>query len=202
MFAESLGIALWLAASGSTPTMSVDESADTTEIVNLLINENLASESEAPDGGYLVVVAETLAVCLPETEDPQERAFSLAAMLEQHCASLDVPDSLRRDLLCQQEGGMLPTSRFENGEVVLASQITAIFSGDILRGWDDFYRTFPGSRGLLEFTAPAFSPDGSHALIYVSHSCGGLCGTGFLIYLSRGSDGHWQMTKRSMLWIS
>jgi hypothetical protein len=94
---------------------------------------------------------------------------------------------------------MLPSARYENAQVVLESQIEAIFSGE--GWWEEFYRTFPESRGYVQFTAPAYSEDGKHALIYVSHSCGGLCGTGWLIYLSK-PNGKWEITARRMLWIS
>jgi hypothetical protein len=43
MFAASLGITTWAATVGSVPALPVDETSDTTEIVNLLINERLAS---------------------------------------------------------------------------------------------------------------------------------------------------------------
>jgi hypothetical protein len=107
---------------------------------------------------------------------------------------------MRRELVCQQEGGMLPTSRFDDAQMVSASQIDAIFSSD--GWWEEFYRTFPGSRGFVAFTDPVFSADRTHALVYVSHSCGGLCGTGWLVYLLRATDGHWRIASRRMLWIS
>lgn len=201
MLAASVALTLALAGSGSSPEASVNEKADTVEIVGLLLKDRLAANGEEPDGTYLVVAAEYLVICPVKAGDEDEE-FSFAKVVEQSCAAANVPAPLRRELLCQQEGGMLPTGSFENAEVVLQSQFTALFAGDISDGWDMFYKAFPGSRGFVEFTAPVFSPDRKHALIYVSHSCGGLCGTGWLVYLSRDASGHWQIASQQMLWIS
>jgi hypothetical protein len=201
MLAASVALTLALAGSGSVPAASVDEKTDAVEIVGLLLKERLAANGEEPDGTYLVVAAEYLVICPPKVGEDDEE-FSFAKMVEDGCAAANVPAPLRRELLCQQEGGMLPTAKFENAEVVLQSQITAFFAGDIMDGWDTFYRTFPGSRGYVEFTAPVFSSDHQQALVYVSHSCGGLCGTGWLVNLTRQADGHWRIAAQPMLWIS
>jgi len=197
--------ALVLAASGlAVPASADDADADTTAIVNLLVRDRLAARGEAPDGSYLVVAAETIVLCPPRSRDDEpgdtREGFSLSAMVEGSGVFEKAPEPLRRELLCQQEGGMLPTARLDDALVVSETQISAAFSGEGF--WDDFYRAFPGSRGYLEFTAPAFSANRREALIYFSHSCGGLCGTGWLVHLSRDAGGAWKIESRQMLWIS
>lgn len=172
---------------------------DTAAIVSVLVKDRLAANGEEPEGDYLVVVAETIAVCPPGVGGGDEEEFSTASMIQSTGHFPGVADSMLQTMLCQQEDGMLPSSRIPSATVVLQSEIDAIFSGD--GWWEEFYRVFPGSRGLVQFTAPVFSADGKRALVYVSHSCGGLCGTGWLVLLSRDAGG-WQIADRRMLWIS
>ncbi|HKD17251.1 MAG TPA: hypothetical protein VKG23_05220 [Thermoanaerobaculia bacterium] len=195
MFVANVGLALLLVGPGSTPA---NRDADTAEIIGLLIDERLRAAGEEPNGSYLVVAAEEIVVC-PSKGDGEEKD-TMAHVIAGAASMADAPGDLRRELLCQQEGGMLPTASFENARVVSESQIEASFEG--ADWWQGFYRTFPESRGFLQFTAPAFSSDGQSALIYVSHFCGGLCGTGWLVYLTRSDDGHWRIASKQMLWIS
>jgi hypothetical protein len=196
MFA-AIGLVLALSSATVAPDEAFDENVETAEIIGLLLRDRLAANGEGPDGNYLVVSAEFLVLCTPNDDEQYE--YSLTADIGAPGVLPAVPESLRRALLCEPAGGMLPTDNFENAQVVLSSEIDAIFSGE--GWWEDFYKTFPGSRGYVQFTAPAFSPDHQHALIYVSHSCGGLCGTGWLVYLARGESG-WRIESRQMLWIS
>ena len=189
---------LSLAVSGPDETTGMGRhDADTVEIVNLLVKDFLGSRGEAPEGGYLVVVAETLVICPPDGEE--DDAFSVASAIREPDLAVDVPESMRRSLLCDQEVGMLPTANLEDARVVLSSEIDAIFTGG--GWWEEFYKTFPGSRGFLQFSAVAFSEDGKQAFLYVSHSCGGLCGTGWIVSLSRRGE-RWQVASKRMLWIS
>lgn len=67
--------------------------------------------------------------------------------------------------------------------------------------WKGFYKNHPNAGGFWQFSQPAYNSAGDEAIVYVSHSCGGLCGTGHLYLLTRRS-GVWKMTNRLMLWIS
>jgi|HubBroStandDraft_4_1064222.scaffolds.fasta_scaffold138929_2 hypothetical protein len=68
-------------------------------------------------------------------------------------------------------------------------------------GWTAFYEKHPHAGGFWQFSRPAYNLAGDEALVYVSHSCGWLCGTGHL-YLLRRDGGHWKVNNRLMLWIS
>lgn len=68
-------------------------------------------------------------------------------------------------------------------------------------GWKDFYQKYPKSAGYWEFSRPGYNQANDEALLYVSHSCGWLCGTGHLYLLSK-QNGHWVVKNRVMLWIS
>ncbi len=65
--------------------------------------------------------------------------------------------------------------------------------------------TFPsGIDSLSDYSAAhrrAFSDDGRQALIEVSGTCGGLCGSGWLVVLER-TDDRWQVRGMLMTWVS
>lgn len=68
-------------------------------------------------------------------------------------------------------------------------------------GWKDFYRKYPKSSGYWTFSPVGYDSGGAEALVYVGHHCGGLCGTGHLVLLTK-EDGRWVIKNRLMLWIS
>lgn len=67
--------------------------------------------------------------------------------------------------------------------------------------WGNYYKRFPGSQGILALSRVGFSTDGTHALLYASNHCGGLCGGGsYVVMEKRGS--HWVIGKEIEMWIS
>ncbi|GAA5162970.1 hypothetical protein [Viridibacterium curvum] len=82
------------------------------------------------------------------------------------------------------------------------SQLNKLDSEDSTPGfWNLFYRTFPDSTGLMGFSNVGFNASKDQAAFVVSHACGGLCGSGRLVLMSRrGSLWHTEKTKR--LWSS
>lgn len=49
--------------------------------------------------------------------------------------------------------------------------------------WEEFYRRYPETRGFVTFSRVGFNVDKTQALVYQSHSCGGLCGGGGYVLL-------------------
>jgi hypothetical protein len=84
-------------------------------------------------------------------------------------------------------------------------KVDAIFERDAsIRsppGWDPFYVEFPGAKGLMRISVPAFTSDGRHAVIYLETTCNVMCGSGFYIELVRGKRG-WKVSHRETAWIS
>jgi len=68
-------------------------------------------------------------------------------------------------------------------------------------GWDNFYKKYPDAAGYWEFSRPGYNSLHNEAVLYVGHSCGGLCGTGHLYFLTKQND-QWRVKNRLMLWIS
>ena len=69
------------------------------------------------------------------------------------------------------------------------------------KGWDRFYKLHPKAAGFWSFSRPGYDVAHDEAVLYVSHSCGWLCGTGHLYFLVK-QNGQWSVRNRTMLWIS
>jgi hypothetical protein len=66
-------------------------------------------------------------------------------------------------------------------------------------GWEQLGRSFPGFKGFAQVSAPAFVDDG--AVVFVSFSCGSLCGKSWLVRLAL-RDGRWRVVDRKLLSVS
>jgi len=69
------------------------------------------------------------------------------------------------------------------------------------RGWKNFYAVYPGAHGVLYVSLPAYSADGSRAVIVLGTGCGSLCGVGEIVELEK-KDGVWRRTRDQETWIS
>jgi hypothetical protein len=75
------------------------------------------------------------------------------------------------------------------------------FKVDTHKGWDDFYKKYPGSSGFIRLSRVGFNTGRSEALVYIEHGCGATCGTGSYVLLTKGEEG-WRVIKTVGLWIS
>lgn len=67
--------------------------------------------------------------------------------------------------------------------------------------WDKFYKMYPNTGGFYTVSRVGFSKDSTQALVFVAHSCGGLCGEGNYFFLQQ-TDGVWKVVKKQMTWVS
>jgi hypothetical protein len=65
--------------------------------------------------------------------------------------------------------------------------------------WNLLHTQFPDAAGILEFASPAYSPDGSTALVYFWTGCGGQCANGY-VYVLEKSDGTWRVVQTFSPW--
>ena len=170
------------------PHVRRNADAEMAAIVRVIVDERIAARSEAPQGDYLVVVDQTVEV-------PREQlGESLELLLPR------VPIDMKVRLVSENQNRVpLPALQTKNARIASSQTIEKIFAG---KGWwQEFYHRYPDSKGFLQVSKPVFSDDRQTALIYVTHSCGGLCGTGWVMLLSR-EGGTWRIADKQMLWIS
>jgi hypothetical protein len=83
-------------------------------------------------------------------------------------------------------------------KLVSERKLDAIFAKS---WWKGFYHAFPNASGIFRLSLPGYSADGKLALVQVSGSCGGLCGSGFY-WVLRYVHGSWIVVKRNPAWVS
>jgi hypothetical protein len=76
-------------------------------------------------------------------------------------------------------------------------------NGHVIDGWKKFYERYPNSGGFYQFSAIAYDKTGTTALVYLAHSCDGLCGRGRYVIIKKIA-GKWRETKVSPScgWVS
>src|SRR5439155_26124159 len=74
--------------------------------------------------------------------------------------------------------------------LVPKEKISSIFAAKSVDVWADFYKLYPDSGGYIEMSAVGFNADRTYAIVYMGHSCGGLCGGGTYHFLQK-KDGKW-----------
>src|SRR5262245_13674610 len=113
-------------------------------------------------------------MCLPKAEPKWEKiigeAISEYVKLNQH------PWLLQRQFKIEKPYDLVTPNEFK----------AALGQGN----WDNFYRHYPDSGGLIHFSAVGFNTDKTVAVVYMSHSCGLRCGHGEYHFLQK-IDGKW-----------
>ncbi len=74
-------------------------------------------------------------------------------------------------------------------------------AGSLLKGWEEFYKKYPESYGYVVLSRVGFDAEKRQAMVYVSRYCGGLCGDGAYILLTK-DEGRWKVKNELRLWVS
>jgi hypothetical protein len=74
-------------------------------------------------------------------------------------------------------------------------------AGNPTEYWEAFYAAYPDSPGLIRLSRVGVDPSREQALVWVTHQCGGRCGTGSYLLLSK-ANGSWVVTARSVVTMS
>jgi len=86
-------------------------------------------------------------------------------------------------------------------QVVLISEeeINHIFKNG--KGWDDFYKKYPHSHGIITLSRVAFNNDKNIAFLSFGNQCHWLTGIGYYVLL-RKEDNRWVIVTKVITWIS
>jgi hypothetical protein len=85
--------------------------------------------------------------------------------------------------------------------LVSNAMIHELFSNGPIEGWPRFLEEYSGYWGFFRSTQVGFNRSKDQALIYLTYSCGPLCGEGSYMFLSK-SDGVWRREDKLRIWIS
>jgi hypothetical protein len=83
---------------------------------------------------------------------------------------------------------------------VTPEEVTSYFRDGAGR-WDEFYKDYRQSSGLIRVSRVGFNQRNDQALVYVEHDCGTLCGTGKYFSLKK-SAGAWRVIRDYQRWVS
>lgn len=157
-----------------------------------------------PQASRTVLLDTSVAFCDIVTKAPEIEPTCGSPLLEEAIGSFafdaQVPRRLRQELiLANRESVAIPDAGIPNVIRVSRARLDRSFDGG--DGWPGFYSAFPRSSGSAALSRAVLSQDGSHALLYASHRCGGACGAGYLHYFARG-NGSWRIVDSVMVWDS
>ena len=111
-----------------------------------------------------------------------------------------IPKKLRLELIAvNQSRTAIPKFTSPLVQYSTRKQIYEVFQNQ--GWWKDVYTRYPDTTGFAEASRAALTADHMHALVYLSYSCGGSCGTGFLYFLGRSGD-QWKIEVSSLVWVS
>ena len=78
-------------------------------------------------------------------------------------------------------------------------EIEDIFEG--LHGWDDFYKRYPGSQGIMVLSMVGFNNEKNQAIVSVGNQSNWLAGEGYYVFLVK-EDGKWSIKGQLLEWVS
>ncbi len=115
----------------------------------------------------------------------------------------EVSQALLDDFAAQNAQPVTLQDRFNlSVNVVLIGQdeVSRLF-GQSGSGWDEFYKRYPNSQGLMTLSRVGFNAQGDRALVYIGNQSHYLAGAGYAVVLGL-KDGQWTILNQVMLWIS
>lgn len=113
----------------------------------------------------------------------------------------EVPEELRDNFSARNRH----SAKLEKGRIKAPIRITLVSEEEVATllkasdGWDALPKKYPNTRDVFVVSRPGISPDHHHAVLYVGHSCGPLCGGGTDLLLGQTNDG-WKILKRGTVW--
>ena len=110
------------------------------------------------------------------------------------------------DFAIKNESSAALTDKFQlKAAVILVSKddVKAIFRPYVPldEAWKVFHAKYPKASSIVNLSRVGFNKEKTQALVYYSYVCGGLCGQGQYLLLTKKDD-KWVIEKEVMAWIS
>jgi hypothetical protein len=150
--------------------------ADEYAVISVIINDWGRHKSDDSDTSKLTLLIKDATEPWKGFGDDFE---SFAAGLKE--SSKELLAETIEDYKIKNKGPHKLSARFDTKAryaLVDADEIDGFFRVKGPGGWEDFYKKYPKSGGFVTFSRVGFNSDRTQALVYQSHSCGGLCGGG------------------------
>ncbi len=174
----------------STPTPAFDPAATEYAVYSALI-EGMFSISQLD-----VVVIEDHTGLGVSSADAQQLAYLKESLPEVDQAMLD--DFQARNAQAEPLAGRFT---FKVKVKLISQDEVKQFFDPGGGAWDEFYKRYPNSQGIMTLSKVGFNVAGDRALVYVGNQSHFLAGTGYAVVLAR-KGGVWTILNQIMLWIS
>jgi hypothetical protein len=200
----ALGLNLLLVASSgqtwarksNSPEVACSNFADDSEIYGVAIHETLMKGDHTDD--QILLLDQTSAGYPPGMGAWTSFGGEKRKELLDAAASKTKSDfEARTKLHCDVPKNIEPHSKIV---FVTSKEEDELFSGG-RDDWGAFKKKYPRASGFAIVSAIGFNATHDQALVYLGTSCGGLCGSGYLVLLTM-KDGKWQVEKVANLWVS
>jgi hypothetical protein len=175
----SLSIAFALLA--SVPVAHAAENRATEEDA-AVIRAALAEECTQAGPGYHVLSTEALAI---ESDDRVPADWPEAKQLNARLIERSKP-------LGSWSGFRICSKMLVRKEADIRRVMGSPY--DLDARWKNFYNAWPGARGYMNVSLPAYSADGQRAVVLVDDGCGSLCGSTDVVELEK-KDGAWRKVR-------
>jgi hypothetical protein len=158
-----------------------------------------ASPAVADESGVYAAVLENLAFVGREVTVIGDSTVAIAA--QDPSLQRELPVELRAGFMAaNQAPRSLAGVSFPSG-FALAPSLGGRRMDDQEAYWNTFFERYPRSNGWIHVSAIGYSSDLSRAVVYVSHQCPGLCGSGDMLILRRDGPA-WRVEQLIPVWIS
>ncbi|HEX8748752.1 MAG TPA: hypothetical protein VF717_16385 [Pyrinomonadaceae bacterium] len=172
-------------------------------VYSALINEDLkesAGERQDP-GERVLIINDSPSLWQGFMLDKSKNFFD-----ELKNSSPDLQPETVNDLQVKSQNA---TSRLEPKLSIKIKYILAkdeelddLFKNNVMGGWEAFHKKYPKSSGFLVFSRVGFNSDKTQAVVYKGWSCGGLCGGGGYLLMTK-KNGVWRVSRGiGSTWVS
>lgn len=178
------------------PRLYSDEEAN--EIYRVLVHGQFIFNNESE---LIVIQAETTGCPIYEDESVKER-FGTTESFHQMVSQL-IPEAeaqtLDNYLLSNKTRQELKVWNLGVNYVLVRN--SDLPDGQLESFWAGFHKKYPTATGLVFFSKVGFNDRHDQAFVYVGRTCGGLCGSGEYVLLSK-VNGRWVVSNEQGLWVS
>jgi hypothetical protein len=181
-----------------SPIALFDPAEDANEIYRLVIQKKFMFNNEVK---LIVLQAETTGFPMYENESSRKEG-RLAETFHQIMKEV-VPEAQLQtfeDYLARNETSQ-PLKVSNLGISYVLVKKSDLPDDGLGRFWTRFYQKYPNSSGLIFFSEIGFNSQHDQAFLYAGRGCGGLCGSGEYVLLSK-INGKWEIRKEIGLWVS
>ena len=170
--------------------------AEEVQVVIAALDKTALPEARHFSGKPLAVMADTtLAICGPTTSQ-----WCIRGPFPSHISNIsrdrDAARALTDIFYARNATSSVVAAIVDRVVVAPAQEIEDLFQGG--RGWNEFHNRF-GRAPIIRFSAPAIA--GDEAVVYVTFSCGELCGKVWMVGLEK-QDGQFRVRKVDLLAIA